>query len=662
MSLTKLRKRLYLIFPKEKTKFMAENELKEWTIMVYMAGDNNLSVDMAYTIRQIKDFVKDSKNINLFVYYDGFSSAIPTLYCDFSGGEDRIYFRSNQIKDKIYPPPGDAENENSAAATSVINFVDWCVNKVEYRIGDETFYGRKAEKYALIFSGHTSGFHSIGLLRDEKANYYMTMPKINWLLGRITKNKQELAKDVADEREYRRRRNWRDLSEEMIKRDSEVILGKKLAFLGFDSCLMGMYEVGYQFKSFAEMMVASQGSIPNAGWTYTNLLSNLAKTEPPKTNAEIARDFVSDFIYTQDSYTIGGVTVDLAAWDLNAFDCLTAPFKRLVDNLIECFKEKNSVTYNQMRRALLQVHWSCQSYMFEQNIDLSDFCWLLRNETASLTNELGDRSDAKYTEIIGACDEIIKNVKQCVILSGFSGGAYQYSNGIALFFPWSLEGYNAARKNYEELIFTRDNEAGKRWVEFLRLYLGEVTLRAGKQPTPKTTTAGKTGGNGDEVAYLSYIYNNEKLFVKGFETADEIQTGETRTTVNAENRTTVNAENRTTVNAENRTTVNAENRTPVNAENRTTVNAENRTTVNAENRMFSNLGLFFSELFRFKNIETRWNISGFSKRPQAAPSKVGIDSPLQTSRLAPLQNIIQKEAGDFPVSPSEVININENNP
>jgi hypothetical protein len=29
---------------------------KEWTIMIYMAGDNNLAVDMAYAMEQIKEW------------------------------------------------------------------------------------------------------------------------------------------------------------------------------------------------------------------------------------------------------------------------------------------------------------------------------------------------------------------------------------------------------------------------------------------------------------------------------------------------------------------------------------------------------------------------------------------------------------------------------
>jgi hypothetical protein len=41
---------------------------KEWTIMIYMAGDNNLAVDMAYAMEQIKEVAaKGEDSPNLFV-------------------------------------------------------------------------------------------------------------------------------------------------------------------------------------------------------------------------------------------------------------------------------------------------------------------------------------------------------------------------------------------------------------------------------------------------------------------------------------------------------------------------------------------------------------------------------------------------------------------
>jgi hypothetical protein len=40
---------------------------KEWTIMIYMAGDNNLAVDMSYAMEQIKQVAgNDAKSPNLF--------------------------------------------------------------------------------------------------------------------------------------------------------------------------------------------------------------------------------------------------------------------------------------------------------------------------------------------------------------------------------------------------------------------------------------------------------------------------------------------------------------------------------------------------------------------------------------------------------------------
>src|SRR5689334_10500614 len=104
---------------------------KEWTIMIYMAGDNNLSVDMAYAMEQIKGVaVEGDAGPNLFVYYDGNSPSIPTLYCDFSNPHKPKYVRSFKVQDKLFPVPP-KENENAADKKSVANFVDWCVNKVE---------------------------------------------------------------------------------------------------------------------------------------------------------------------------------------------------------------------------------------------------------------------------------------------------------------------------------------------------------------------------------------------------------------------------------------------------------------------------------------------------------------------------------------------------
>src|ERR1043166_3644980 len=166
--------------------------LREWTIMIYMAGDNNLAVDMAYAMEQIKGVAEaGADSPNLFVYYDGNSPAIPTLYCDFSTPHKARYVRSYKLPNKLYQVPK-KHNENAADVRSILNFVDWCVNKVEVEDNGEITFGRRAEKYALIFSGHSLGFQDIGLFKDESTGKSMKMENFyNMLLG-LVGSKQEL--------------------------------------------------------------------------------------------------------------------------------------------------------------------------------------------------------------------------------------------------------------------------------------------------------------------------------------------------------------------------------------------------------------------------------------------------------------------------------------
>src|SRR5688500_8603395 len=271
---------------------------KEWTIMIYMAGDNNLAVDMAYAMEQIKGVAGEGADSpNLFVYYDGNSPAIPTLYCDFSEPKRARYVRSYRVPKKLYPVPK-KQNENAADPRSILNFVDWCVNKVEVENGGEISFGRRAQKYALIFSGHSLGFQDIGLFKDETSGKSMKMNDFYVVLRGIISTKKELEK-VANEAQW---------EGEVRKIETTVLLGQKLDILGFDSCVMGMLEVGYQFADLAKTMIASEGSVPSAGWTYAKILGCLAREQNRNIDSKrVAELFVEELIQSQYAYTVCGV-------------------------------------------------------------------------------------------------------------------------------------------------------------------------------------------------------------------------------------------------------------------------------------------------------------------------------------------------------------------
>ena len=257
-------------------------------------------------------------------------------------------------------------------------------------------------------------------------------------------------------------------------------MNQKIDILGFDSCNMGLLELGFQFKNTANIMVASEGNMPNAGWSYGSLLAGLiAQTQKSgKLNSEkeIARLLVEGFINKQNNYIIGGANVDISAWDLDKISLTSNKLNSLAKFLIKGLK--NAAHRKSLVNAIIFSHWRCQSYMMEQQIDLTDFCEILINEIR--------RFDPKDSlKICAAATDVIKAIRKCVLLCGFSGGQYQYSNGIGLYFPWNANTFAYAENNYRQLsINSTDNEKNvSQWYPFLQKFLTEITLRNHRQTT-----------------------------------------------------------------------------------------------------------------------------------------------------------------------------------
>ncbi len=572
--------------------------------MIYLAGDNNLSVDMAHAMEQIKGVAGEEGNgTNLFVYFDGSSASIPTLYCDFSDSANPKQFRSFNVEDKLYRVEP-KRNENAADYRSVLNFVDWCVNTV----------GRRADKYGLIFSGHSLGFNDLGLFKDETSGKTMRMEDMFLLVDRLTRTKDELA-DKTHDLDLKYEKNHRfDSDLDVDRRRSTVLLGQPLDILGFDSCVMSMLEVGYQYKKTAKTMIASEGSVPSAGWTYAKILGSLARNMTPLDDNEVAERFVTQFIKSQDSFTVGGASVDMAAWNLAKLDGLNTEFEKLADVLLECFKDSNSAVYRHMERAVLQAHWKCQAYMYDQNVDLGDFCELLRAECVSLTRDLSHDVGEILGKVVESCDRVLSELNNVVILSGFSGGEYQYSNGISLFFPWSYVTYIESEKYYKRLQFVAVG-AGRNWSRFLERYLGKVTLRPFEDPevsVPQPSMpvapgldAGAASMLTSKRRYMPFMYNDDyerSLGSNSMELAD--QNGSKGAGQNASK---------------------GAGQSSSKGAGQIASKGAGQSASKGAGQSGSKLGgggenAFFDSLRMFKNIDSRWNISGFTKTPAESES------------------------------------------
>ncbi len=537
--------------------------MKDWTIMVYMAGDNNLSTEMVYALEELKS--ARNENADLFVYFDGLSSDVPTMYCDFSDPNNPVnFYQSHKIEKKLINV--DAEfNENSASVNNIINFIDWVVR----RYPEEA---RLKKKYAFVFSGHSIGFLNWGLFKDAKADSYMTHPELRYMFQRVTSDQAALDRRAKDDEQKNSEQGTRNTKENQTK----VVLGKKFDLLGFDSCTMSSLEIGYQFQEFASYMVASEGSIPTSGWNYAEILMGRLKSESNTEPKEVAISFVEEFIKQQNKFALADISVDISAWDLGVLEKRVKPaFLTFVDALDSCFSNNGTdFLFHQMRRVITYVHWTCQTYMLEQNIDLVDFCELLVQEIDLQNGEYPPEAIEPMHKVKDACQELIESIRECVLLTGFSGGDFQFSNGISLFFPWSLSSLESAIHDYERLVFVRSEDAGRKWKEFLEKYLGKVTFRTAPKVSqmPINTIADST----------RFVYES---YTSAYPLDDEMSSASFEKTTSE--------------------------RQPPNS-GRQPPNS-GRQPPNS-GRMIDDMSVFLHRFMKLKNYEFRWNRAGFTSK------------------------------------------------
>jgi hypothetical protein len=191
----------------------------------------------------------------------------------------------------------------------------------------------------------------------------------------------------------------------------------KLDIVGFDACLMGMIEVAYEIKDYADYMIGSEDIEPGDGWPYDKILRGLEhnreKWTPRDLSRWIVRKFVEEYPFNSD--------VTQAAYELGRIDQVT---KRLED-FIRVHSKLTDDEWDMIgeaREAADVYHsgsgycrWSCWG------TDLEAFALYIK------ANANSKESKNTATYLANVLDGFVAEEKQG---SGRSG-----SHGVAIYFP-----------------------------------------------------------------------------------------------------------------------------------------------------------------------------------------------------------------------------------
>ncbi|MCI0620094.1 MAG: clostripain-related cysteine peptidase [Acidobacteria bacterium] len=249
---------------------------------------------------------------------------------------------------------------------------------------------------------------------------------------------------------------------------------ESIHIVGFNSCLMGMIEVCRQLSGAVQIAIGSEGLTPNTSWPYHTILGVLKRNYDrnfemdPRSFAEMIVEEYAKY-YSKEYERNPKKGIDLSACDLEATQGLVNAMRELVKLLLEKLKEE--YPRREVLNAIMAAHLKNQDYFNSYYADLYDFCDLLRNSC---------HDDAVQER----CQNVMSAVKKMAWKNEHKGNAVRHSYGVSIYFPWEDD---ATFKKYRGLEFINDTG----WREFLELYLkrlGQSRDWFSEQPpvTPKT--------------------------------------------------------------------------------------------------------------------------------------------------------------------------------
>jgi hypothetical protein len=402
-------------------------EKAAWTVLVYLAGDNNLDQSGVGDLLEMKK-AGSTPRVAVVAEFDRGSGRGAKRYRLRKGGT----LAADAVASLGRLNTGDPKN--------LLDFVRWGVKTCP------------AERYALVLWNHGQGWDDTDIYADERHRRLRPLargrvrralfrpPVRRMLRGAIRKYEcraillDDDAKDFLDNVELKR-----------VLAASAEAAGGKLDVLGMDACLMSMAEVGYQIRESAAFTVGSEQTEPGDGWPYDRILRALAK-QPELGAKELSALIVREYLA---SYAPGdGVTQ--SACDLAGADALASAVAALAGALTAALPDEAQ------RGRILAARSRVQAYEVPDNVDLADLCALLAE--AMPGTAVAERSRA----VVEAVE------RSYVAAQGSKGTDLAHSRGVATYFPTTAVSPLYARLDWAQ---------ATGWGRFLEAYLRAVRGR-----------------------------------------------------------------------------------------------------------------------------------------------------------------------------------------
>ena len=202
----------------------------------------------------------------------------------------------------------------------------------------------------------------------------------------------------------------RDFLDNLELKSALALAEQKIDLIAFDACMMSMFEIVYQLKDRADIVIGSEEIEPAEGWPYKAILNYLSANQTVD-NATLARNIVRLY---GEHYREGSDTLTQAALRTDTFETCAAS--------LDAFAALLYAARGNIRTALADILSVVQRFREGDYIDLYDFALLCKN-------------NIKLFDIPDLAGNLLALLDQSIIASVVTGEANCHAHGLAIYFP-----------------------------------------------------------------------------------------------------------------------------------------------------------------------------------------------------------------------------------
>jgi hypothetical protein len=385
-----------------------------WTILIYMAGDNNLE-SAGYSDLNEMQRVGSDDNVNVIVQFDTEENKT-TRYRALEG-------KLETLQEKPGVDCGDPK--------VLTDFLKW--GMMNYPAGH----------YLVDIWNHGGGWENLPAdfnydgIRDAKPKRAAKLMRVKRSIFRTTakklsdlpENDRAIAVDCGSN-------DYLDNQELRTAFENAISGGRKFDIFACDACLMNNLEIAYEMRNTADFMVGSEEVEPGAGWPYDAIFRKLV-AKPTMSPEELAKLIVVEY---GKSYEVGSETATHSALDLNSID----PVVKSIDTM-------SSVLLNNldsMKNGIILAREYSQKFDYPEYIDLADFATQL------------SRNISGSEDVNSAKDKLLSANSGFIIQNVAIGSGVERANGASIFFPPEEK----IPPEYMDLLLSKDSK----WGQFLK--------------------------------------------------------------------------------------------------------------------------------------------------------------------------------------------------